>query len=420
MKWICKRILAATLGVALCLTFLPTVSAASSVKCGDLDSSGTYNMLDAMMLYQYTSGSGRLTDAQVKLADYRFDGTINMFDALYLYSYVSGSTARHPGSAPVRRGITDESTYMQNITVKNTCTNRTFTVATKADLQMAVAEIVRYEIGMSTFASKSNEAWKAFAVAAYTMLARHCYKGSTYHIYMTQDINLSDANDRRIYDACGEVLGIKLAYSDSKKSAYDQLLQTFYSAGSAGVTCSTLNAWSYTDLEYLKPVSSPYDNAQWVRQCSAGTSSFINTFTISMDELYDCLCKWKNTDRIYAEGGGQFSLYPRQTDGPYWAYSNLYYYTSGGSKKYISGVDIYTAINNYSPTIHCYSHALNVIAQNGDYITVETKGHGHGVGISQFGAAGFANESGWTYDQILAHYYSIDDQSAWGLVGPKW
>jgi SpoIID/LytB domain protein len=32
------------------------------------------------------------------------------------------------------------------------------------------------------------------------------------------------------------------------------------------------------------------------------------------------------------------------------------------------------------------------------------RGWGHGVGMSQYGALGYANE-GWTYDQILGHYY---------------
>jgi stage II sporulation protein D len=35
---------------------------------------------------------------------------------------------------------------------------------------------------------------------------------------------------------------------------------------------------------------------------------------------------------------------------------------------------------------------------------VSGRGWGHGVGMSQYGALGFAND-GWTYDQILAHYY---------------
>jgi len=35
------------------------------------------------------------------------------------------------------------------------------------------------------------------------------------------------------------------------------------------------------------------------------------------------------------------------------------------------------------------------------------KGHGwgHGVGMSQYGALGYAQD-GWTYDQILGHFYT--------------
>jgi len=36
---------------------------------------------------------------------------------------------------------------------------------------------------------------------------------------------------------------------------------------------------------------------------------------------------------------------------------------------------------------------------------VSGRGWGHGVGMSQYGALGYANE-GWTYDEILAHYYT--------------
>ena len=36
---------------------------------------------------------------------------------------------------------------------------------------------------------------------------------------------------------------------------------------------------------------------------------------------------------------------------------------------------------------------------------VSGRGWGHGVGMSQYGALGYANE-GWTYDQILAHFYT--------------
>lgn len=44
------------------------------------------------------------------------------------------------------------------------------------------------------------------------------------------------------------------------------------------------------------------------------------------------------------------------------------------------------------------------IIKNNDTITIKTKGYGHGVGMSQYGANGMAKK-GYTYDQILKHYY---------------
>ena len=41
----------------------------------------------------------------------------------------------------------------------------------------------------------------------------------------------------------------------------------------------------------------------------------------------------------------------------------------------------------------------------GEEINIYTKGYGHGVGMSQYGALGMAKE-GYTYQQILKHYYT--------------
>ena len=43
-------------------------------------------------------------------------------------------------------------------------------------------------------------------------------------------------------------------------------------------------------------------------------------------------------------------------------------------------------------------------------------GWGHGVGMSQYGALGYANE-GWTYDRILAHYYTAAELGRHRLRG---
>ena len=53
-------------------------------------------------------------------------------------------------------------------------------------------------------------------------------------------------------------------------------------------------------------------------------------------------------------------------------------------------------------------------------ITMEVYGNGHGVGMSQYGAVGFAIKGGWNYAQILAHYYSLTPGSKYKLVKPVW
>ena len=44
------------------------------------------------------------------------------------------------------------------------------------------------------------------------------------------------------------------------------------------------------------------------------------------------------------------------------------------------------------------------IIQDGTKVIIKNRGYGHGVGMSQYGAEGMAR-AGYTYDQILKHYY---------------
>lgn len=44
------------------------------------------------------------------------------------------------------------------------------------------------------------------------------------------------------------------------------------------------------------------------------------------------------------------------------------------------------------------------IIQDGTKVIIKNKGYGHGVGMSQYGAQGMA-KNGYTYDEILKHYY---------------
>ena len=46
---------------------------------------------------------------------------------------------------------------------------------------------------------------------------------------------------------------------------------------------------------------------------------------------------------------------------------------------------------------------FDIVVQDGNLIFT-TRGYGHGVGMSQYGANGMAN-AGYNYNQILTHYY---------------
>ena len=45
------------------------------------------------------------------------------------------------------------------------------------------------------------------------------------------------------------------------------------------------------------------------------------------------------------------------------------------------------------------------IIKEDNKVIIKNKGYGHGVGMSQYGAQGMAT-NGYTYDQILKHYYT--------------
>ena len=54
--------------------------------------------------------------------------------------------------------------------------------------------------------------------------------------------------------------------------------------------------------------------------------------------------------------------------------------------------------------------------RKGDNIVITTKGFGHGVGMSQYGANGMAEE-GKNYKDIVAHYYQgVDITSADNMI----
>lgn len=309
-----------------------------------------------------------------------------------------------PPATTLLKSTIRESTYMRNIRIRaeSSAGSETYDCTTRKGLQLGIAAVVKYEMGAARYAVNSTEGWKAQAVVSYSRLARDCYSDSlspTTYTVRTSPIDLNDANDKRIYDAVGEVLGVKVMLS-SPTSAYGKLCHCFYFASAAGATSSCHNVWTEY-LPYAQSVWSP-ETVEWMQKYPT-SGDFDRTYSYTIEEIMEEMESYLGQTLYRETREDAFSLYATKWDGPYMARSNLYY-LSGGQKVYVTGMQLRSGLG-------LGTHALLVTAEKDGVMSVQMRGYGHGCGLSQAGAAILANEYGWTYDQIVAHYFSITETS---------
>ena len=127
------------------------------------------------------------------------------------------------------------------------------------------------------------------------------------------------------------------------------------------------------DLPYLKSVESIWD-----KQTS---SAFNYTTSMSLQEFYDKLELEYNKDLSFEiiEKSDTNRILKVKING-----------------KEINARDMYEKLKLRSTDFELIQHGSN--------IEIKTKGYGHGVGMSQYGAQGMALE-GFSYKEILSHYY---------------
>lgn len=152
-----------------------------------------------------------------------------------------------------------------------------------------------------------------------------------------------------------------------------KLIEATYFSCSGGMTEDALAVWG-TSVPYLISVPSPGEE---------DSNYFVKEYSISKEELLT---------RLGIDGHRDFS----EDD---IVISN----TAGG------GVDSLSILgNHYSGTqvrvlLNLPSTVFSLSVE-GDNVLITTKGYGHRVGMSQYGADAMA-VSGKTYDEILSHYY---------------
>ena len=81
---------------------------------------------------------------------------------------------------------------------------------------MILAAIVKTELGSASAMINSTEAQKAQAVATYTYaLWYNVYYGTPYGV-SPKALDLNNKNDKKIYDAVGQVIGVKIINTNQK------------------------------------------------------------------------------------------------------------------------------------------------------------------------------------------------------------
>ncbi len=155
---------------------------------------------------------------------------------------------------------------------------------------------------------------------------------------------------------------------------YDgELIDAMFFSTSNGYTEDSGEFFS-TSLPYLKSVDSSYDKEV--------SSVFQDSKNISLQEFYERLglsyqSSLKITDVSRTNSHRVKSL---KING-----------------KEFSGKDVY-----YKLGLRSSDFEIELVGSN---VVIQTKGYGHGVGMSQYGALGMAKK-GFSYREILMHYYT--------------
>ena len=224
------------------------------------------------------------------------------------------------------------------------------------------------------------EALKAQAVASrsYAMYQMSATKDKEYDVVNTtsNQVYLTDEqlkenwkekypeNINKIKKAIAETSGEYLTYNG-------EVVNAMFFSTSVGATENSEEVF-VSALPYLRSVDSVWDEA---------SPKYTDTYTFTLEDFYKKLNLTFNQN-LKVE---------------------IISKTSTGRIKTlkINGEEMQG--RDFASKLNLRSNYFEII-QNANTITITTKGFGHGVGMSQYGANGMAKE-GYKYDQILKHYY---------------
>lgn len=225
-----------------------------------------------------------------------------------------------------------------------------------------------------------DEAVKAQAVAEYTYIKKNNEMGVSPTTALKTDVY------DRIYKLVDEVLGEAIYYNG-------EMIQSVFFASSCGYTNSAESVWG-VDYPYLRSVDCPLDKTT--------DPNWGSTDSYSSDYIKNAV---QNTLGIALTGDPSkwFKINSRLDNREYgWVTSISVGGMTKANGKTIDGRTIREKVLGYSLKSAAFDLKYD---KSSDKFIFTTYGHGHGVGLSQYGAKALA-ENGYTYKQILQHYFT--------------
>lgn len=391
-NWICRRLTAAAVALAVALACAPAAFANEDPEAVSGDTL-----------------AGAFTEPET-FADTPLE------EALSLEMGSEAAVQSLPGN------IADATVRLNLWVCRGSNSNRTYQTGVSLSWRDALAGILNAEVGGFYSAGVSQdavkEAWIAQAVAIHSYLL---YNGcstnqSTSEFWLQADE--STPQGRLLYAAADAALHyLAVTGQGADPENYSMALTSYFASagynpdtGRRG-TASCRDVWQQ-DLGYLVGVESPYDE------------EFCQKMGLTWEHSRYNYTRWEELSgelrRLY---GADISAYQSRKDASalqVTGRSTYGYATHTGLRAGdLSGQDgqkLYTAFRGTNWTVGLASGSYKIeyipghMENESGLGTVEEPWHlvaygsGHGVGLSQVGALGYA-ANGWSAWQILAHYY---------------
>ena len=268
-----------------------------------------------------------------------------------------------------------------NLYTSNSWKNEILTIYDKKSKQYVtdtafnlVCKITFNEVGTSMH----EEAIKAQAVAVYTYIKHYINKGEI------PDISMKDEIPDLVLRCVEAVDGLAIYYDD-------EYIMSCFSASTGGYSAASENVWGGY-RPYLRSVRNDYDYLD--------SKNYGRVTTYTVDEVRSKI--ESKTDIKLSQDPSNWIQILSHADSIYVDQLAIDGHTSAyvsGKERKLTGYVFRTYILNIRST--CFS-----VSYDNGVFTFVTYGYGHGVGMSQVGANLYATYGGYTFDQILHHYYT--------------